>query len=374
MDEVKDVDSIYKPPAHDRESFSCITFKEILDNPVEQEWLIEGLIMKGDATLIHAPGGVGKSMLGLYIALHLAAHGMDPGNPLNMIFGRFPVPKPRATLFIQAENSIAAMYQRIQAMTTGNPTLKSGVTRVFILSQYQDTTITGKRFSDPEFCAFVVEFIKDIEKGEINIDLLIIDPLISFLDGNENDSVETRATLDGISRIASQAKCTPVVIHHANKTGKEYRGSTAINDWTRNRISLKQEEGTKPDTKQKSSSLIPKLKKTKLIKVTHEKCNNFEFFESFLLEMGSDLIFRLVGKQLSEKDLETCQKVVQVLENMGGHAESKNALAKAFTASFRGSEKTAKRNIEKAEKACFICKESTTKDGKPTNEYSLPER
>lgn len=112
------------PPAHDFESISCRTFKDILDNPVEQEWIIEGLIMKGDAILIHAPGGVGKSMLGLYIALHLAAHGMEPGNPLNMLFDLFPVPKPRATLFIQAENSTEAMYQRIQAMTTGNPTLK----------------------------------------------------------------------------------------------------------------------------------------------------------------------------------------------------------------------------------------------------------
>ncbi len=361
-----------KLPAHDRGSFSFMTFKEILENPVDQEWIIEGLIMKGDATLIHAPGGVGKSMLGLYIALHLAAHGTDPKNPLNTIFGRFPVPKARAFLITQAENSTAAMHHRSKAMTTGNPTLKNGLSRVFIFSQYGDTTITGKRFSDPEFCDFVVEYIKDIEKGGVKIDLWIIDPLISYLDGNENDSVETRATLDGISRIASQAKCTPIVIHHANKSGKEYRGSTAINDWARNRISLTPVEETTPDTKQKTGSLIPKLKTTTLIKVTHEKCNNFEFFDSFLLEMGSDLNFRLVEKQLSEKDINNCDQVVQALKKLGGHAGSQNVLAKAHTDLFNSSAKTAKRHIKNAEQAGYICKQPTVKNGKETYVYSLP--
>lgn len=361
-----------KPPANDRGSFSCMTFQDILANPVELEWIIEGMVLKGDCNLIHAPGGVGKSMLALYIALHLAAHGTDPENPLGTIFGHFPVPKARATLFIQAENSTAAMHQRIHAMTIGIPTLKNGLSRVFILRQYEDTTITGKRFSDPDFCNFVVEYIKGIEKSGIKIDLLIIDPLISYLDGNENDSVETRATLDGISRIANQAKCTPIVIHHANKAGKEYRGSTAINDWTRNRISLAPVESTKPVSLQKTGSLIPKLKKTKLIEVTHEKYNNIERFDSFLLEMGSDLNFRLVEKQLSEKDLETCQKVVQVLKSIGGHSGSQNDFAKTYVEVFKGSEKTAKRNIEKAETSGHICKESTVKDGKPTYVYSLP--
>ncbi len=359
------------PPANDRDSFSCVTCKDILDKQIELEYIIEGLILKGDLNLIHAPGGLGKSMLALHIALHLAAHGTDPKNPLGTIFGRFPVPKARTSLFIQAENSTAAMNHRIQAMTTGNPTLKNGLSKVLVLSQYEDTTITGKRFSDPEFCNFVVEHIKEIEEGGIKIDLLIIDPLISYLDGNENDSVQTRATLDGISRIAGQAKVTPVLIHHANKGGKEYRGSTAINDWTRNRISLTPVEGTKPVSKQKSESLIPKLKKSKLIKVTHEKCNNFELFDSFLLEMGSDLNFRLAEKQLSEKDIENCEQVVQVLKDLGGSAGSQNVLAKAYGEAVDSSEATAKRHIKDAEKAGYICKESTVKDGKETYVYSL---
>jgi len=313
-------------------------------------------------------------MLALYIALHLAAHGTDPKNPLNTIFGRFPVPKERTSLFIQAENSTAAMNHRIQAMTTGNPTLKNSLSRVFILSQYEDTTITGKRFSDLEFCASVVKYIKGIEKGGIKIDILIIDPLISYLGGNENDSVETRATLDGISRIASQAQCTPIVIHHANKAGKEYRGSTAINDWARNRISLTPEECTKPVSNKKTGSLIPKLETGKLIKVTHEKCNNFELFDSFLLEMGTDLNFRLVEKQLAEKDIKNCEQVVKVLKDLGGYADSQNVLAKAYGKTFNSSEATAKRNIKNAEKASYICKESTVKDGKETYVYSLPKK
>ena len=361
------------PPANDWDSFSWVTCKDILNIPVKFEWIVEGLILKGDLVLIHAPGGIGKSMLALYFALYLAAaYRTDHANPLNTIFGRFQVPRARATLFIQAENSTAAMKHRIQAMITGDSTMKNGLSRVFFISQYEDTTITGKRFSDPGFCAFVVKNIKKIEKQEgVKIDLIIIDPLISSLDGNENDSVQTRATLDGISRIASQVKVTPILIHHANKGGKEYRGSTAINDWARNRISLTLEEGTKPDKNKKPGSLIPKLKKLKLIKVTHEKCNNFELFDSFLLEMGSDLNFRLVDKQLSEKDIKNCEQVVKVLKDLGGSASSQNVLAKAYGEAFNNSEATAKRHINIAEKSGYICKELTLKDGKETHEYSL---
>ena len=220
----------------------------------------------------------------------------------------------------------------------------------------------------------MVEYIKEIEKQEgVKIGLTaIFDPLISYLDGNENDSVQTRATLDGISRIASKAKVTPILIHHANKGGNEYRGSTAINDWARNRISLTPGESTKPVSPQKTDSVIPQMKKTKLIKVTHEKCNNFESFDSFLLEMGPDLNFRLVEKQLSENDLKNCEQVVKVLKDLGCSASSQNVLAKAYVEAFNSSEATAKRYIKNAEKAGYIYKEPTVKDGKDTYVYSLP--
>ena len=99
-----------------------------------------------------------------------------------------------------------------------------------------------------------------------------------------------------------------------------------------------------------------------------------ESFDSFLLEMGSDLNFRLAEKQLSEKDIKNCDQVVQILKKLGGHADSQNALAKAYTDAFEVSDATAKRHINNAEQAGYICKESTTKDGKSTNEYSLPEK
>jgi predicted ATP-dependent serine protease len=60
-----------------RKSFSCISFQDLVKTPIEVEWIIEGMISRGDATLIHGPGGVGKSMLALYISLFLASHGTE---------------------------------------------------------------------------------------------------------------------------------------------------------------------------------------------------------------------------------------------------------------------------------------------------------
>ena len=353
-----------------RESISYISFQDLVKNPIELEWIIEGMISKGDSTLIHAPGGVGKSMLALYIVLSLAALDMSPEKPL-LIFDTFQVQKQTATFFIQAENSQVSMYTRIKAMCTGFPALEKGLNRVFVLSQFGDTTITGEHFSDREFCQRLVEHITSIEEKEgLKIDLLIIDPLISYHGGNENDAVETRETLDGITWVCSKARCSPILIHHAKKAGDSYRGSTAINDWARNRISLKREEGIKniigTDGNGKSEQ---GEKKVKLIRVTHEKCNNFEMFNSFLLEMDSNLCFKLANDQLKPKDVEDCKNVAQVLTDIGGHADSKNTLAKAYNEKFKGSPSTAKRIVDKAAKNGFIRQQETMKDGKNTHEY-----
>ena len=145
-------------------------------------------------------------------------HDTSPEKQL-VIFDTFQVPKQRATVFIQAENSQVSMYTRIKAMCTGFPALEKGLNRVFVLSQFGDTTITGEKFSDSDFCQHLVEKIVTIEKDKsLKIDLLIIDPLISYHGGNENDAVETRATLDGITWVCSKAKCTPILIHHLYET------------------------------------------------------------------------------------------------------------------------------------------------------------
>jgi len=359
-----------------RESISCISFQDLVKTPIKLEWIIEGIISRGDATLIHAPGGVGKSMLALFISFFLASHGTGGEESTGLIFEKFPIPARRCTLFIQAENSKASMYTRIMAMCKGNPAFVNGLNRLFVLSQHgDDTTITGERFSDPNFCQFLVDYISklEIEQG-LKIDLLIIDPLISYHGGNENDAVETRATLDGISDVCSQAKCTPILIHHARKAGGQYRGSTAINDWARNRISLFEEQGIKIISGKNANGEVEQgEKKIKLIRVTHEKCNNFEMFDSFLLEMDSNLCFRLSEGQLKPKDAEDCKKVAKVLSDIGGHAESKNVLAKAYKEAFGDSISTAKRNVEKAAKNGTIKEQPSTTGKQGAYEYSSPE-
>lgn len=343
-----------------KRDISYLSFQEIYDNPVEIEPIVEGFIYKDDSTLIHAPGGVGKSMLAMYLALFLAAFNTNPEEPMDKIFDTFSVSKQRATLFIQAENSKTSMYTRITTMCIGIPALENRLNRLFVLSQYGDTTITGENFSDRAFCQYLVEKIIMIEnERDLKIDLLIIDPLISYHGGNENDSVESRKTVDGITWVCSQAKCTPIVIHHGTKDGKNYRGSSAFFDWARSMISLKEEYGIS----------VQDEKKVKLIRVTHEKCNNFQKFDSFLLEMDLNLNFKLAEGKLKSKDSDTCKNVAQVLAGIGGKADSKNTLAKAYKKKFGGSTSTAKRIVDKAAGNGFIRQETTMKDGKDTHEY-----
>ena len=61
--------------------------------------------MERVVSLLIAPGGTGKSMLALYIAVCVAA-----GIPL---FGRFPAKVPRKVLFISGEDDLEELKRRL---------------------------------------------------------------------------------------------------------------------------------------------------------------------------------------------------------------------------------------------------------------------
>ncbi len=364
--------SAKKASAMDKGTISHLSFQEIYNNPVQLEYIINGMMIKGDSVLIHAPGGLGKSMFWIYLVLVLAS--VDEMNVFNYIFDDFIISKKCSSLIIQSENGRATLYSRINSMCRGLESLKEGLGNVFTLCRHDDVTITGETFTDEEFRDFLVDYIKQIEtKHSIKIDLLVIDPLISYHSGSENDSVETRAVLDGIDEVTKRAKCTVIVIHHARKDSNEYRGSTAINDWTRNRISLKKEyiaEDRITDVDVNGKPTEKRIANIPVIRVTHEKCNNFQMFDPFLLRMTNHLHFERVEEQMTPEEVGIANTVAQALKDMGGHAESTNALSKVYQELAAKSTTTAKRHISIAVDNNFIKRESVIKDGKQTYEYS----
>ncbi|MEN8250141.1 MAG: AAA family ATPase [Bacteroidota bacterium] len=363
---------------HDNSNRKEITYlsgADVISKPVEIEWIITDMLAMHESILIHASGGLGKSMFVLYLILSLASFKNTIGSFLNGFLGdKFTIPKKRCSLILSAENGRVATYQRLKKMCNGSDDLESGLKNIFFLSQYDDTTITGEVFLDESFCDFLVEFIKQIEqKQNIKIDLFVIDPLISFSGvKNENDSADMRPALDAIDRVCKQIKCTPIVVHHDKKDGDNYRGASAVNDWTRNRISLKREfiaEDRITDIDVQGNPTRHRVVKVPVLRIFHEKCNNFQIFESFLVRMTNYLHFEQINEQLSPDDAEKARTVTQALIDMGSYAESTNALAKVYQELAGVSKNTAKKCITIAVNNGLIRRESTKTKGKPTYEY-----
>lgn len=360
-----------------RSEITYITGAEIIDLPIEIEWIVEGMLSMGESVLIHAKGGLGKSMFALYLALILASADDTPEDSIsNFLCDEFTIPKQRCTLIIGAENGVAANKYRLKIMCKGSVELTRGSEKIIFLYKYNDTRITGEAFSDESFCDFLVNHIRMIEnEQDVKIDILIIDPLISYTGAkNENDSAEMRPALDAIDRVCIQAKCTPIVIHHDRKNGDEYRGSTAINDWARNRIGLKKEilaenRITEMDAQEKVTGT--RTVKIPAIRVTHEKCNNFRAFSSFLMKMTDNLHFEMISEQISPKDLEIVTQVEQALKGMGGYAESTNVLASKYSELAGVGRTTAKKHISVAVNNGTIDRKSSEKEKNHGYEYFL---
>lgn len=327
------------------EDIDYITFDEIFDITVEINPIVEKIIYEGDQTVIHGTGGIGKSLFALYIALSLAS--ADEYDYSKYIWQDFKLSKSRKTLFLQAENSKAVMNQRLKAICKGNEVLEKGMKNLFTVSRHDDVMLTGKSFADEEFRNWLVGFIKKIESDEgIKLDILVIDPLISFFTGDENDATKARAALDGVTSVCQQAQVTPIVIHHNNRNDN-YRGSSAIWDWARNMIGLRHKQ-------------IPVMKEIGMtvylpcIEVVHEKCNNHRRFDSFVLKIDDNANFHRLDTTLPPEKLLQCQNVVKALEKLGGEADSENALATAYGEISNLGKTTCRKHVKMAVEHDFI--------------------
>jgi hypothetical protein len=280
-----------------------LSLEDIFTNPVINNPIINGLLDDGDNMIIYSPGGVGKSLITLHIALNLAC-GED--------FLGFPVPKPRNTLFLQSENSRTATYSRLLKIFDGEPDLKIGLQQIFFPQQIQ---IAGF-FTNPDFKIRIENLIQIIEeKTQEKLDVIIIDPLISFHDADENDNSRMRSTLDCLQEICNKTKTVPIVVHHANKENG-IRGASSITDWAR--VVLKIEKKVVADRD--------------FIELSCEKSNNHPRFQPFAIQFDEFLCPKnLENRGLDEKKAAQCEMMAKALDLLGGTAKSQRDLIRQYT-------------------------------------------
>jgi len=290
------------------QAFKVLTFAEIHDKDIAIKAIIQGMFNKGDKVMIHAMGGLGKSMIATYMALFLAARdNLCENMTAPKFLNQFIVPEPVSTLFLQNENQRAVMHQRVKMMCKGDPRLKAGLKNIFTPEVNDNICLYGKDLGDESFHQWVVDLVRYIEKHyKTKIGLIVIDPLISFHTCDENDNASIRAILDKFASTAEQVDATPLVIHHDNKNG-DFRGASSQHDWARCRIQMT--KGTEqPD----------------IIDLRNLKASNTKEFKTIKIKMDKDLLFRPHDEKAQGlADENEGQETTAMLADMGLYARKK---------------------------------------------------
>ncbi|MGA2320190.1 MAG: AAA family ATPase [Solirubrobacteraceae bacterium] len=169
--------------------------------PPPVPWLAPPILPRAALIALYAPGGDGKSLFSMALAAAIAHGGEIAGIAC----------RHGMTVYLDAENGEHEIHRRVH--TLGLPA--SGVR----VADAAGLDLRGH--------------LADVEAlvSEASPDLLVLDSLRSMTPGmDENDTAQTARALDPLRRLAHESGTAILLIHHANKGGRDFRGASAIRD------------------------------------------------------------------------------------------------------------------------------------------------
>ena len=156
---------------------------------------------------------VGKSLLVANLALSLAAGSGRAG---------FSIPAPRRVLICQFELPVPQFVGRLAVM-------RRAMGSAADLNLLVDTRATGHLLCAPQGMNHFLAAAKAAAA-----DVIILDPLYSTHDQDENDTRSMAALCQSLLRLRDAAKAALIVVHHVRKSitrfeiGSAFRGSSAL--------------------------------------------------------------------------------------------------------------------------------------------------
>lgn len=201
-------------------------------------WIFGRWLLRRTVAAVVAPGGVGKTT---FIAA--AALSMVTGREL---LGKTVWDGPQRVWIWNLEDGLDDMQRSIQASATHHGVRREDVDgRLFIDCAMEGaglcTAIEGPdgfKLLSPVYEQVTAEII---ERG---IDVLVIDPFVSSHEVEENANSLIDKVAKAWARVANDANCVVVLVHHTSKAGAgtvtahSSRGAVALTDATRSALVL----------------------------------------------------------------------------------------------------------------------------------------
>lgn len=208
----------------DRPPLSDLPVSRILDlqhlqsiDPPPFEWWIPGWLSP-HPTLLSGRGGVGKSLLGLQLAMGCAL-----GKPL---LG--PAVRPLNVLYWACEDDPDELHRRLAAISgTLGCSLGELSGRLHIDARLGlDNTLLATSYGRPAWTPRV-EVLRE-QLNDLHIDLLVLDNIAHVFAASENDRAAVTMFTSGLVGLVLDRPWCPMLMGHVAKAqGSEYAGSTA---------------------------------------------------------------------------------------------------------------------------------------------------
>lgn len=181
-------------------------FRDEMTIPL-RPWLMRGLLLRKQVACMLAQGGLGKSIFGLTIALHLAA-GRDFG-PFKCIGGRHRV------AVLSVEEDADEIDRRLHAIARVYEFTNEDASNLFIIHAEDPIMASADRRGNVK----ATELSKEFERLMMRdvMDAFVADPFIETWFGNENDNAQVRAAAGVIRTICRRMDAACLLTHHVRK-------------------------------------------------------------------------------------------------------------------------------------------------------------
>jgi hypothetical protein len=182
-----------------------------------RRWLYGTYLIRGEITVVAAPGGVGKTALATGMAVEIAT-GVELLD--ETIWGG----QDLKVLFINAEDGLTEIERRVWAFCLAHAGNLKGRTldRLYVVGandarvqRMSFLQVTEKGLSALNLIGFGV--LRSALES-LRPDLLILDPLVAFCGGgNMNDNALMSLVIRELKRIAAEFDCAVLIVHHTRK-------------------------------------------------------------------------------------------------------------------------------------------------------------
>ncbi len=163
-------------------------------------------IPENEVSILAAPGGVGKSFLAIQMAMkYVESHYGNAGLWLSE----------------DAENQVGFRHKMLQTKLGISSTEKRIATISTDPEPFLKRNSYGAYVPNYEALEVFIEWA-----AALNIRFLVIDPIINFFGGNENDASQARMFTAPFVKWAHEMKITILLIHHSAKGKSGPRGSS----------------------------------------------------------------------------------------------------------------------------------------------------